>query len=32
MPVSPPAEIGMALAEVDTPALIMGLDTFEIHD
>ena len=31
MPVSPPAEIGMALAEVDTPALIIDLDVFEAN-
>ena len=31
MPVSPPAEIGMALAEVDTPALIVDLDVFEAN-
>ena len=31
MPVSPPAEIGMALAEVDTPALIIDLDVFETN-
>ena len=31
MPVSPPAEIGMALADVDTPALIIDLDVFEAN-
>src|SRR5207247_5167641 len=29
MPVRPPAEIGMSLEEVDTPALIVDLDAFE---
>ncbi len=29
MPTSPPAAVGMALAEVDTPALIIDLDAFE---
>src|SRR5215472_5491863 len=29
MPVRPPAEIGMSLDEVDTPALIVDLDAFE---
>src|ERR1700730_7020101 len=29
MIVSPPAEIGMRLAEVDTPALLLDLDAFE---
>jgi D-serine deaminase-like pyridoxal phosphate-dependent protein len=29
MIVSPPAEIGMPLAEVDTPALLLDLDAFE---
>jgi D-serine deaminase-like pyridoxal phosphate-dependent protein len=29
MPSSPPAAIGMALAEVDTPALVIDLDAFE---
>jgi D-serine deaminase-like pyridoxal phosphate-dependent protein len=29
MPLTPPATIGMALADVDTPALILDLDAFE---
>jgi len=29
MPVKPPAAAGMALAEVDTPALVIDLDAFE---
>ena len=29
MPVDPPAELGMSLADVDTPALIVDLDAFE---
>src|SRR5262245_42205359 len=29
MPLSPPATVGMALAEVDTPALVIDLDAFE---
>jgi len=29
MPHRPPAEIGMPLAEVDTPALIIDLDAFD---
>ena len=29
MPAYPPASIGMSLAEVDTPALILELDAFE---
>src|ERR1700719_4102232 len=29
MPTRPPAEIGMTLDEVDTPALIVDLDAFE---
>lgn len=29
MPLSPPATIGMALAQVDTPALVVDLDAFE---
>ncbi len=29
MPIRPPAEIGMSLDEVDTPALIVDLDAFE---
>lgn len=29
MPLTPPASIGMSLAEVDTPALILDLDVFE---
>ena len=29
MPVPPPAAVGAALAEVDTPALLIDLDAFE---
>src|SRR6185295_18894236 len=29
MPVKPPAAVGMRLAEVDTPALLIDLDAFE---
>ncbi len=29
MPVKPPAAVGMTLAEVDTPALVIDLDAFE---
>ena len=29
MPMKPPAAVGMALAEVDTPALLIDLDAFE---
>jgi 3-hydroxy-D-aspartate aldolase len=31
MPLSPPATIGLALADVDTPALILELDAFEAN-
>ncbi len=31
MPSYPPATLGMALAEVDTPALILDLDAFEMN-
>lgn len=31
MPLTPPASIGMPLAEVDTPALILDLDPFEAN-
>jgi D-serine deaminase-like pyridoxal phosphate-dependent protein len=29
MPIKPPASVGMSLAEVDTPALLIDLDAFE---
>ena len=29
MPTPPPATVGLALAEVDTPALLIDLDAFE---
>jgi 3-hydroxy-D-aspartate aldolase len=29
MPLTPPANVGMALADVDTPALVIDLDAFE---
>ena len=32
MPLYPPAVIGATLAEVDTPALILDLDAFEVID
>jgi D-serine deaminase-like pyridoxal phosphate-dependent protein len=31
MPVKPPAAVGMALADVDTPALVVDLDAFECN-
>jgi D-serine deaminase-like pyridoxal phosphate-dependent protein len=31
MPLTPPATIGMSLADVDTPALILDLDAFEAN-
>ena len=31
MPMKPPASVGMSLAEVDTPALLIDLDAFEAN-